>query len=111
MHDELKNALAGGHVPSQRFAVNAAWLKLTALSYNVASAIRGLCLNGQERTARFKRYRLLMVHVAGRMNRNACVMRLRLCASEQTIARIRAVWDVFGLATQASYNRPWPRAG
>ena len=53
----------------------------------------------------------LTVHVAGRMNRNACVMRLRLCASEQTIARIRAVWDVFGLATQASYNRPWPRAG
>ncbi len=36
---------------------------------------------------------------------------LRLCASEQTIARIRAVWEVFGLATQASYNRPWPRAG
>ena len=111
VHDELKNALAGGHMPSQRFAVNAAWLKLTALSYNVASAIRGLCLNGQERTARFKRYRLLMVHVAGRMNRNACVMRLRLCASQQTIARIRAVWEVFGLATQASYNRPWPRAG
>ena len=57
--------------------------------------------------------RLLEWHreIAGRMNRNACVMRLRLCASEQTIARICAVWDVFGLATQASYNRPWPPAG
>ena len=111
VHDELKNGLAAGHMPSQRFAVNAAWLKLTALSYNVASAIRGLCLNAEERTARFKRYRLLMVHVAGRMNRNNCVMRLRLCASEQTIARIRAVWEVFGLATQATHARPWPRAG
>ena len=55
VHDELKNGLAAEHMPSQRFAVNAAWLKLTALSYNVASAIRGLCLNAEERTARFKR--------------------------------------------------------
>ena len=77
---EDRHSEPGGRIG---FAVNAAWLKLTALSYNVASAIRGLCLNGQERTARFKRYPLLMVHVAGRMNRAACVMRLRLCASEQ----------------------------
>ena len=102
VHDELKNGLAAGHMPSQRFAVNAAWLKLASLSYNIASAIRGLCLNPQERTARFKKYRLLMVHVAGRMNRNNCVMGLRLCASPQTIARISAVWEVFGLPTQAT---------
>ena len=110
VHDELKNGLAAGHMPSQRFAVNAAWLKLASLSYNIASAIRGLCLNPQERTARFKKYRLLMVHVAGRMNRNNCVMGLRLCASPQTIARISAVWEVFGLPTQATRVRPWPRA-
>lgn len=111
VHDELKNALAGGHMPSQRFAVNAAWLKLSILSYNIASAIRGLCLNAAERTARFKKYRLLMVHVAGRMNRNNCMMRLRLCACASAIARISAVWERFTLATQASYSRPWPRAG
>ena len=111
VHDELKNALAGGHMPSQRFAVNAAWLKLSILSYNIASAIRGLCLNATERTARFKRYRLLMVHLSGRMNRNNCMMRLRLCASEPTIARISAVWERFQLATQATCSQPWPRAG
>ena len=109
-HDELKNGLAAGHMPSQRFAVNAAWLKLAIMSYNIASAIKGLCLSPEERTARFKRYRLLLVHVAGRMNRNNCVMRLRLCASEQTIARIEAVWKVFWLPTQASRTKPWPRA-
>ena len=109
-HDELKNGLAAGHMPSQRFAVNATWLKLAILSYNLASAIKGLCLSPQERTARFKKYRLLLVHVAGRMNRNNCVMRLRLCASEQTIARIEAVWKVFWLPTQASRTKPWPRA-
>lgn len=110
-HDELKNGLAAGHMPSQRFAVNAAWLKLAVMSYNIASAIKGLCLSPKERTARFKKYRLLLVHVAGRMNRNNCVVRLRLCASEQTIARLSAVWKVFRLATQASRTRPWPRAG
>ena len=71
------------HMPSQRFAVNAASLKLAILNYNIASAIKGLCFSPEERTARFKKYRLLLVHVAGRMNRNHCVMRLRLCASEQ----------------------------
>jgi hypothetical protein len=111
VHDELKNGLAAAHMPSQRFAVNAAWLRLSLLSYNIASAIKGLCLDPEERTARFKRYRLLMVHVAGRMNRNNCVMGLRLCASAQTIARIKAVWDVFDLPTQATSARPLARAG
>ena len=109
VHDELKNGLAAGHMPSQRFAVNAAWLKLSILSYNIASAIKGLCLSPEERTARFKRYRLLMVHVAGRMNRNNCVMGLRLCASPETIARIRAVWEVFNLPTQATSAQPLAR--
>ena len=44
-HDELKNGLAAGHMPSQRFAVNATWLKLAILSYNIASAIKGLCFS------------------------------------------------------------------
>jgi hypothetical protein len=111
VHDELKNGLAGGHMPSQRFAVNAAWFKLALMSYNIASAIKGLCLNAEERTARLKRYRLLMVHVAGRMNRNNCVMGLRLCATPQTIERIRLVWEVFQLPTQATSARPLARAG
>ena len=61
-------------------------------------------------TTDVKKYRLLLVHVAGRMNRNNCVMRLRLCAAEQTIARIDAVWKMFWLPTQASRTTPWPRA-
>jgi hypothetical protein len=111
VHDELKNGLAAGHMPSQRFAVNAAWLKLSLLAYNIASAIKGLCLSPEERIARFKRYRLLLVNIAGRMNRNDCVMRLRLCASSETIARLATVWEVFWLPTQASATQPLARAG
>jgi hypothetical protein len=102
VHDEVKNALAGGHMPSQHFAVNAAWFKLALLSYNIASAIKGLCFSPEERTARFKRYRLLLVHLAGRMSRFQCKLRLRFRASQEAIARVQKVWSVFVLPTQAT---------
>jgi len=102
VHDEVKNALAGGHMPSQHFAVNAAWFKLALLAYNIASAIKGLCFSPEERTARFKKYRLLLVHLAGRMSRFQCKLRLRFRASKEAIARVQKVWSVFALPTQAT---------
>lgn len=102
VHDEIKNALAGGHMPSQHFAVNAAWFKLALLSYNIASAIKGLCFSSEERTARFKKYRLLLVNLAGRMSRFQCKLRLRFRASKEAIARVQKVWEVFALPTQAT---------
>jgi hypothetical protein len=112
VHDEIKNALGGGHMPSQRFAVNAAWFKFALLSYNLASAIKGLCFTPEERTVRFKKYRLLLVHLAGRMNRNNCVMGLRLCAPVDAIKRMLNVWKVFPLKTNATsakaLGRPSP---
>jgi hypothetical protein len=105
VHDEIKNALGGGHLPSQHFAVNAAWFKVALLTYNIASAIKGLCLSPQERTARFKKYRLLLVNLAGRMSRFQCKLRLRFCASKEAIARVQRVWEVFDLPTQATAFR------
>jgi hypothetical protein len=105
VHDEIKNALGGGHMPSKRFAVNAAWFKFALLSYNLASAIKGLCFDPEERTVRFKKYRLLLVHLAGRMNRNNCVMGLRLCAPVAAIKRMQKVWEVFPLKTHATAAR------
>jgi hypothetical protein len=110
VHDEIKNALGGGHMPSQRFAVNAAWFKFALLSYNLASAIKGLCFDVEERTVRFKKYRLLLVHLAGRMNRNNCVMGLRLCASLDAIRRMQKVWEVFPLKTNATAAKALGRA-
>jgi len=101
-HDEVKNELGGGHVPSQRFGVNSAWFKIALVTYNIISAIKGLCLEGEERTARMKRFRLLLIHVAGRMNRNNCVMGLRLCNNRQALQRMQKVWQVFELPTQAT---------
>jgi len=102
VHDEVKNALGGGHMPSQHFAANAAWFKVALLAYNLASAIKGLCFSPEERTARFKKYRLLLVHLAGRMSRFQCKLRLRFCASVEAIQRVQRVWEVFQLPTQAT---------
>lgn len=102
VHDEVKNALGGGHMPSQHFAVNAAWFKMALLAYNLASAIKGLCFSPEERTARFKKYRLLLVHLAGRMSRFQCKLRLRFRAGEEAIGRVQRVWEVFALPTQAT---------
>lgn len=101
-HDEVKNELAGGRMPSQRFGVNGAWFKLSLLAYNVVSAIKGLCLEGEERTVRLKKFRLIMIHLAGRMNRNNCVMGLRLCADAKAVRRMQKVWEVFALPTHAT---------
>jgi hypothetical protein len=101
-HDEVKNELGGGQLPSQHFAVNAAWLKLALLSYNLISAIKRLCFEPEHRPARLKRFRLLLIQVMGRMNRNNCVMGLRLRASPETIQRLERVWEIFELPTQAT---------
>jgi hypothetical protein len=102
VHDEVKNGLGGGHMPSQHFAVNAAWFKMALLAYNLASATKGLCFSPEERTARFKKYRLLVVHLAGRMSRFQCTLRLRFCASVEAIKRVQRIWEVFTLPTQAT---------
>ncbi|MGD0539555.1 MAG: transposase, partial [Verrucomicrobiota bacterium] len=110
-HDEVKNELGGGHVPSQRFGVNSAWFKIALLTYNIISAIKGLCLEGEERTARLKRFRLLLIHVAGRMNRNNCVMGLRLCHNAAALRRMQKVWSVLALPTQATAAKALGRPG
>ena len=110
-HDEVKNELSGRHVPSQRFGVNSAWFKIALLTYNIVSAIKGLCLDEEERTARLKRFRLLLIHVAGRMNRNNCVMGLRLCNDAQALKRMQKVWKVFALPTQATSAKALGRRG
>jgi hypothetical protein len=110
-HDEVKNELGGGHMPSQRFAVNAAWFKMALLTYNIVSAIKRMCFEPEHRNARLKKFRLLLIHVMGRMNRNNCVMGLRMQASPETIRRMQQVWQIFKLPTHATAAHPLGRGG
>jgi hypothetical protein len=104
VHDAVKNHLAGGHVPSQRFGADAAWFKLSLLAYNIASALTGLACADDEllRDAELKRLRFHLIHVAGRLSRSQCKMRLRFLAAPETVQRILKVWEVFPLPTQAT---------
>lgn len=102
VHDEVKNALGGGRLPSQHFNANAAWFKLALIAYNIVSATRRLCLRAEDRTVRLKKFRLLVIHLAGRMSRFQCTLRLRFCASPEAIARVMRIWEVFALPTQAT---------
>jgi len=100
--DEVKNALGGGHLPSRHFNANAAWFKLSLMAYNLVSAMRRLALNAAERTVRLKKFRLLVIHLAGRMSRFQNTLRLRFCAAKEAIARVQKIWEVFALPTQAT---------
>ena len=98
-------------MPSQRFAVNAAWFKMALLTYNIVSAIKRMCFEPEHRNARLKKFRLLLIHVMGRMNRNNCVMGLRMQASPETIRRMQQVWQIFKLPTHATASRALGRGG
>lgn len=102
VHDEVKNALGGGHLPSQHFNANAAWFKLSLMAYNIVSAMRRLALAAEERTVRLKKFRLLVIQLAGRMSRLQNTLRLRFCAAREAIARVQQIWKVFALPTQAT---------
>jgi hypothetical protein len=111
VHDEVKNWLGGGHMPSQHFACNAAWLKVALLTYNIVSAIRQLCFEPDLRRVRLKKFRLLLIHLMGRMNRNNCVMGLRVCGGKEVVSRLQEVWKRFELPTQATAFKPLGKGG
>jgi hypothetical protein len=54
------------------------------------------------RDAELKRLRFHLIHVAGRLSRSQCKMRLRFLASPETVQRILKVWVAFPLPTQAT---------
>ena len=110
VHDEIKNHTGGGHMPSRHFASNAAWFKLALLTYNVVSAIRGLCFEPVDRVMRLKNFRLCLIHVAGRMSRFGCVEHLRLRAAPEVVEKMKKVWEVFELPTQATAAVPCRQA-
>ena len=68
-------------------------------------------MEGPERTARMKRFRLLLIQVAGRLNRNNCVMGLRGCHHAAALKRRQKVGRVFERPTQATSDKALGRRG
>lgn len=78
LHDVLKNELAAGVLPCGRFGANAAWLRLSALTYNVLTAMKRLALPPELLRARPKRLRFLVFAQPGKFVRHARQLTLRL---------------------------------
>ena len=74
----LTNELAAAALPSQKFAANAAWFRLTGLLYNLLSAFQRVALPEALHTARPKRLRFVLLNGIGKVVRHARETVLRL---------------------------------
>jgi hypothetical protein len=74
----LKNELAAGVYPSDKFGANAAWLRLQVLTLNLLELLKATALDGEYRSARPKRLRFAIFTQFGRVVRHAREQFVRL---------------------------------
>jgi hypothetical protein len=103
VHDITKNELGAATPPSGRFGANAAWYRLSLLTYNVLSALKSLGLPSHLSTARPKRLRFLLFTLPGRLVTHAGRLLLRLSAeAERLVGLIAARLRLAALQPQAA---------
>ena len=100
MHKIMKEDLAGGHLPSARFGVNAAWWSIMALAFNLNSLMKRLVLPQGWASKRLKAIRFGFINLAGRVVRGARQLAIRLSQSHpvyqlllEVRQRLKALWD------------------
>ncbi len=68
-------------------------------------------LVGEELKAELKSFRLLLIHIAGRMNSNSCVKGLRLENNMAVLHAMQTLRQMFELPTQATATTSLGRRG
>jgi len=86
VHDVTKNELAAAVPPCGRFGANAAWYRLSMLTFNVLSAMKQLALKDEFAKARPKRLRFRILGVAGKVISHAHQLFLRIGEAVERIA-------------------------
>jgi DDE family transposase len=86
VHDITKNELGAAVPPCGRFGANAAWYRLSLLTYNVLSALKSLALPPALSAARPKRLRFTVFSLAGRLITHAGQLWLRVSAAAERLA-------------------------
>lgn len=89
-HDVTKNDLAAGVLPSGKFGANAAWYRLTLLTYNVLTVLRRQALPERFRQARPKRLRYEVFTVPAEIRWHARQLTARLGAPPLTVDELVA---------------------
>ena len=97
-HSVLKEDLAGGRLPSGLFGANAAWWAITALAFNLNSAMKQLALGKEWARKRLKTVRFGVISLPGRVARHARTLIINLsqghssygllCQARQRILRL-----------------------
>ncbi len=90
VHDVTKNDLAAAVPPCGRFGANAAWYRLSLLTYNVLSAMKWLALPPSMESARPKRMRFALFSIAGRIVSHAGKLVLRIGREAEALASLIA---------------------
>ena len=102
VHDQMKNGLGGGRMPSGKFGANAAWFRIACIAYNVILALRAKWPDETLRDAHMKRLRFAIFNVTGRVVRDRRKIRLRLAASRLWIEHLNGLFVAFPLLTHAT---------
>lgn len=90
VHDVTKNELGAAVPPCGRFGANAAWYRLSLLTYNVLSALKSLVLPAPLSAARPKRLRFAVFTIPGRLISHAGKLILRIGQKAEHIAGLIA---------------------
>jgi len=90
VHDVTKNELGAAVPPCGRFGANAAWYRLSLLTYNVLSALKSLALPAHLSAARPKRLRFALFTLPGRLLTHAGRLILRVSAEAERLVGLIA---------------------
>ena len=100
VHDEIKNGLGGGQLPSAKFGANAAWFRIACIAYNVLVAVKHAWPDETLHNAKAKRIRFVLLNVTGRFSRDRRKITLHLAETVEWIKRVVKLFARFPLATQ-----------
>jgi len=102
VHDEMKNGLGAGQLPSAKFGANAAWFRIACIAFNVMSALRRAWPDESVKNAHPKRLRFVIFSTAGRFVRDRRKISLRFAAPKQWVRNFIRLFEAFPLVTRAT---------
>ena len=84
-HRVMKDELAAGTMPSDRFGVNAAWFRINAIAFNILTILKRRALPENIRTARPKRLRFEFFTIPAKLVLHGRQLSVRVSASEERL--------------------------
>lgn len=100
VHDEVKNGLGGGQLPSAKFGANAAWFRIACIAYNILVAVKHAWPDETLHNAKAKRVRFVLINVTGRFSRDRRKITMHLSETVQWIKWFIKLFARFPLVTQ-----------